>query len=178
MTYNLPVSARIPLLSCLLLRSSNVHVTGAGSRTQVLEAIGSDPGAAWNLHVGLCDSFAYQLSDVTLLQPRESEPRSPLLGRGSDYPHNGRHGCFSVYCFKTANAFCCSRAQFISVIGELHVLLWSLFFALYSETINQSDRRYVFIPHLLLDWYHDSIPQCSYSLPSPFPCKQVLSSVQ
>lgn len=51
--------------------------------------------------------------------------------------------------------FCCSPAQFISVICVLQMLLWSFFFALYPETINLSDRRDVFILHLLLylqDW--------------------------
>lgn len=63
-----------------------------------------DPGGGWKLRVWLCDSFAYQLSDVTLVQPGESEPRPPLLGRGSGYLCNGRHAASLVYCFKTANA--------------------------------------------------------------------------
>lgn len=64
-----------------------------------------DLGSGWKLHVWSCYSFAYQLSDVTLVRCGESEPRSPLLGRGSGCLYDGKHAYFLVYCFKTANAF-------------------------------------------------------------------------
>jgi len=64
-----------------------------------------DLGCGWKLRIWLCGSFAYQLSDVALVQHGESEPRPLLLGRGSGYLYNGKHAYFLVYCFERANAF-------------------------------------------------------------------------
>lgn len=98
---------------------------------------------------------------------------SPLcsIGKVSQDPHHWEEapaictmaGMPTSWCTvsKQQMLFCCSQAQGSSAIGVLQMLPWSFFFAQYPKTINLSDRRYVFILHLLLsllDWYWDSIP--------------------
>lgn len=90
----------------LLFLSSDMSVIGAWSHQDTSVSRLCWP---WQwveaAYVWLCNSFAYQLSDVTLVQHGESEPICPLLGRSSGYAHNDRHACLLVSCFKTANAF-------------------------------------------------------------------------